>query len=630
MSGRSGKSSDSSSSLSFDELRALFESNSCQDPGFREEVTFLFGQITPEILKTVGLLNEKIQLEEPERVVDELRAFNGKVRAMHNSGYVADAEQEPVELNIDNLTPNQLMTLNEDILKMVQKNSNGRKKDRKPGSEDNWKVGCEKMLTDLRDTGFIIYDDGEAASLANYCEKMDRLEELTQLVSSTSFIPVADRALFQPTGEVKKGEGLANAFQIDPAFLMALFMAENGLSPGDNWANMVVLSRILKERPLTKTLVTALTKNKEGPYIFLSKITEEELSIFSSPFLMSKSRFTYCLSVAFVVPSRLGLTASKGVPFFLGEIIDLRLKKSLIISSDKDTTTWYEHAVHRVLTTPNPDDVWKNRTSVKRNGLMSVVIKMGKEDDMFASPTARPRTSPTSASGGAPKVGADTSTRRKDPSSKMPEKQSWSITPRDFVPDWVKVEKVLRPKETQSSQGFMVLDIEGTAAKPVEICALYFDPDPTRGKGGVRDLFFCHIPENMTKETWTHGLDGTSKKYTVNPNWVTDFKAFWERHDATSYCLGATDIKDFLIHCDCSGRLMDLMPLGETWEQRKKMHGFEFLNLATGHKCSRSKIHMKPKNFDKSRCHPHCAETDCFFMICMAMGCVPTELTAST
>ncbi|QEG08235.1 MAG: nucleoprotein [Salmon pescarenavirus 1] len=599
------KSDPKGDNLSFKELVELYVVNSVQNPDVPNEVVKVHKGITDALVEETKKLTDMIDTLPLDDVIIPLRALNAKIRGLHSKEFVSARVQDPVVLNAEEIGAADLVVLNDDIGAMRRKT--GQNRTGRSGTKENWESSCEKMMAELEDSSFTNVDREGAASLASYCAAHGLSEKLMKLVSESPFM--FDRAdEFIPQAAPRMSENPANCFQVDPTFLMALFMYQNRVSPDIGLRVFSMVAKIMGRQPLTESLLLTLCKKDE--FKFLLKMERVSLGIFSSPFRMNRARFTYCLSTYLAVPSRLGLSASSGVVQFLKSIIKVRTRNNLSINPDKNITTWYEHALHRVFTTSDPADVWKNRTQVEKNGIFTVIVNLDSTDD-----GAKPKERRGSLFKKAPPLRKNTRMKKEQEEEE-----------RKFSTD-IDVELVERVPEDADSEAFTVIDIEGPWHRPVEVCMMTFDPERD-GKGGVKSHLFFHVPENMSSDCYTHGLNGKEKaNYRSVADWKDKVFNYWDEIGSRAYCLGSEDIKKFLRMCGCDGVLEDLMPLAGGWDVRSKFQGFEVLGLDCTSNCSRKEVHSKPRNYDSTKKHPHCAETDCMYMICLAMGDIPKEFT---
>uniref|UniRef100_A0AAU7LKF8 Nucleoprotein exonuclease domain n=1 Tax=Trematomus arenavirus TaxID=3138838 RepID=A0AAU7LKF8_9VIRU len=169
----------------------------------------------------------------------------------------------------------------------------------------------------------------------------------------------------------------------------------------------------------------------------------------------------------------------------------------------------------------------------------------------------------------------------------------------------------------------MYMDIEGEAGKTVEVHINVFD-----AQDGFVDCLHYHQPENMNiANKYCHALGGEKGNvYSTLKDPKDELTKFWNKHGKKAHCMGAKDIKEFLELNSLSGGLSDIMPLAPKWVDRKDMAGFKILSLSKGRRCSRKSIHGKLHSNDKTNEGPHCAETDCLFYICIALGRVPDAI----
>nr|AVM87650.1 nucleoprotein [Wenling frogfish arenavirus 2] len=582
--------------LTFEELKQLHGANHVIDDNALVEVKIIFDKLDGAIIKELDDMSKRITKSELKDYIDDLSDVNRKIRSLHTSEYVSEGSQEPVQLSINELTAGEVVQLDQDIEDMRKKSNTGRG----TGNKDNWISGCEKDLELLKSTGYFDMSKGNPQSLANYCLEAGRELELNQALEDSLILTDEDKARF--VTEKREGLAAANHFQVDPLFLLALFMKASQLTWQDCVKCITILKTLLMERPLSLKLKDQLGKKPGGVFSFLNTLYEGKLGLFGSPFIMTRARLTYCLSVMYGIPSRLAISASRGVPSLIKDMLKIRITKKLIISPDREDSTWYEHGCHRVFTTPDPEDVWKNRTAVVKNGLSTVVINTKADLRSVKEVAAAPK----------PSV-------RRSPENKQTIAKTSSHLPIDTF-------LVRKTPESQSSGPFWVIDVEGEAKSPVEICIMKFDPE-IGGKGGIKDRFFRQIKSNIGDSSFTHGLNKSKSRDDVD--WADDMREFWVKVHGNVYCKGSRDIKDFLDNLGLSGTILDLEGIHKSWDDINKTQYACILDLESTQVCSRKDIHDKlpqKQNGDINKKHlPHCAEVDCLHLICMAMGKVPDE-----
>nr|QUF61500.1 nucleoprotein [Eastern mosquitofish arenavirus] len=616
--------------ISFSNLVEVFSKNSVLNESLFDEVKHMFSAMVTDdtIMDEIDDLSKSIDdpSVEPKAYIGRLRALNLRIVRMHSADYVASAEQEPVVLSVKDMSLSNLAVFGEDIRVMKKKVSGGE------GSKVKWETSCEEALADLKESGLIdLVDDPEgktgrrftgkqkAKSLANYCERNGKMDELMTLLEDSMFISDDQKEWFRPDNGQEERENMVNAFQMDPTLIMAVLIIRAKTTPEAVEPQLEQLAAAFMKRPLTETWLQSLVK--AGKCEILKHVKESTNALFTNPFLMTRSRLSYFLSLWRGVPSRLGLSASRGAANLLSDIIAIRIKMHMKISESRDETDWYSAVTSRVLTTPRPEDAWKNRTQVKSNGIWTVQIDFSGVGarhimTMIERNDEEQRANLSSSS-------AAVKNYRKSYNSALrlvPNPEGWKDNLIGFV-------ERNHPFVTQKSGPVMSMDIEGTWDKPREICCLVFDPEPN-GEGGVVDRIVWHFPENMDGNDWCHGLDGKGSDYKLAPSgWRAELKDFMEKYGSEPICLSGEDVAQLMKSCNIAGVIQEVEPMSPTWEKRNQGPERMVLSLDSGGVCSRVKNHNKKcRGSDKRKHTPHCAEIDCWANIVIATGSVPEEL----
>ncbi|AVM87642.1 nucleoprotein [Wenling frogfish arenavirus 1] len=623
--------STNTNNISFSNLIEVFSKNSVVNDSLFEEVVHMVNALKddPTLMEEIDSLSASIDdpSVDPKVYINRLRALNLKVVKAHNPEFVADAEQTPVVLTVNDMSLANLAVFGDDIRIMRKKISGGE------GSKAKWETSCEETLGDLRDSGLIdLSDDPEkktgrrftgkqkARSLANYCEKNGKMDELKRLLDDSMFISDEQKVWFTPEDSQEERENMVNAFQMDPTLIMAVLIIRSKASPNDVRPQLEQLASAFMKRPLTETWLQSLIK--AGKCEILKHVKESTNALFTNPFLMTRSRLSYFLSLWKGVPSRLGLSASRGAAYLLNDIVTIRVKMHMKISESRDDTDWYSAVTSRVLTTPKAEDAWRNRTQVKSNGIWTVKIDFsgvgaGHIINMIEKGEEEQK---AQASSGV----ASVKNYKKSYNAALravPNPDNW----KDNMIGYVERNSVF---VTQKSEPVMSMDIEGTWDNPREICCLVFDPEP-QGKGGIIDCILWHFPENMDGNDWCHGLDGKGSDYKQAPeDWKEQLKTFMEAHGSEPICLSGEDVAQVMKSCDIAGVIQEIEPMSPTWEKRSQGPEKAILSLDSCGTCSKTKNHNKRcKGADKRKHTPHCAEIDSWANIVIAMGKIPAEFS---
>uniref|UniRef100_A0AAU7LK99 Nucleoprotein core domain n=1 Tax=Trematomus arenavirus TaxID=3138838 RepID=A0AAU7LK99_9VIRU len=367
-----------SGQLSFDQLKKLYDNNSIQDPGFPDEVIRVFEGLDDNFVGEILDIDKRIDDDELDTYLDDLKSINGRARRLHSGKYVAAEDQPPVIVDATVMRGTDLTTFSDDIILLRKKGGSSGKASK--GSAENWDKGNREKFNMMRDYGYFDVKEDEAEftkdaeSLFNWAEQNGMSPTLMGYVNGSEFLKPSQQAAFK--GSVNKSVNSANCFQLDPSLLLALFFKKcklDGAGVKAAISCLEIAAKIMASKPLTVQLLKSLTCQK-GRFQFLDNLDGRILGLFSTPFILNRQRLTYCLSVWKKVPSRLGIASSRGVAQLLNDAVTLRRQMAFVISPNRDDTNWYGHTLHRTLTTPDPNSVYQNRTGAKKNGLTTVKV----------------------------------------------------------------------------------------------------------------------------------------------------------------------------------------------------------------------------------------------------------------
>ncbi|QYF49515.1 MAG: putative nucleoprotein [Hailar virus] len=382
--------SDRQANIPFRDLKDLTQEWKVWKTGVAKECVNIFEKITEELDADIEEVDRMIADDNKPEVGNLLPPLNKRVVGLHARNWVAKANQKPVQIDPTDFSVEEVIKLETDIKTMREKIQSNQASDGR--SKKNWEIALEigkEKLNMFLETGFCGPEDIKIRDEEKgYCmmitaaKEEGRFRELQIVVETSDSCSEEVRAALKnqiltcqregdtPKQQVGFGRDMSNEFQVDYLFIICLFCFREKLDLTGTLKALRDLGQIQRTKALSSTTFSELVKTKK--FQFLEKISTAKLGFFDSPFRVNRQRISVFAAMLVEDSPSERLLGSKSTTEFIKKLIHLSKKYSVRILLNRESTTFYEYLLYKVLTTPNPYDIYNNRTQVKQSGLNTV------------------------------------------------------------------------------------------------------------------------------------------------------------------------------------------------------------------------------------------------------------------
>uniref|UniRef100_A0AAU7SS55 Nucleoprotein n=1 Tax=Hetplan gecko arenavirus TaxID=3141950 RepID=A0AAU7SS55_9VIRU len=574
----------------YEQIKDLFAKNGLTITGAEIELRSLMTKLQKATVWSAEEVNDHVRkggsVQDMLECIDDV---NSILLRLHDPPYVADRDQKPVTLDAGKMDMGILMEIKSDIDKMKEKTGGepGKKKD--DTGFLNLMASAMEKLNILFATGLVdqqLLKKGPRNNQILLKTALDHYNLHKQYQIAAKEFNITIKVTEKKDGtQLKKGE-MVNKLQVDYLALLAIHAVRLNIEYDDLMTQLKRLALIVNKMPLTTTVMRNLLET--GKYTILNAV-EGELSMFDSPFRLSKQRLvTACSIITGCVSER--MLNTNNTAEFINNLVLFKRHNKLEVKKDRTETSVYEYNLYKCLTTPEAISIIQNRTKVEKRGLdtVRIVIKSDPTADEVLALTSKlmDKDELKAMYGDCTKLMAYLDNEGKD---------------------------MLRSYNSSLS---FIIDIEGTADDACEVALT----TRIENAGTVfnKTSVLHAVPKNAKAfqqgSKFCHGLTEASIK--ESPFLTKDvYKAFGKLFSdvcvtRTLHCHGSRDIVEFCGICGIKARIIDVDMPG--WSERNKVQAYVDA-IGKNYVCSKKKYHPGQIDLGQAASHkhlPHCAETD--------------------
>nr|DAZ91086.1 TPA_asm: nucleoprotein [Anole arenavirus] len=595
----------------YNEFPVRTHQQECED-----EIDKIRAGLKKEVLSSVRQVNNHFKSGgTAQEVIQQIELINDEVIELHTSKFLANSDQKPVQLDLTGFSLKDLMTLRDDIDIMNKKAGT---ESQSTGTAEGWRrfinSGYEVIDLLLRtsyiDSKHVQPGPKGRRPIDVWANETGKVNEVNSKLKALGHAEVKKENMTRSTNN---SVIMTNQLQVDYCFICCLIAEEAGVSTAELSEEFMRLSMLFNQMPFTTTVLKTLIKSKAYKTLY---IIEEGLKLFDSPFRVNRQRFQ--AAVSFLTNDCVSEKMIGGdVNSIIKKLLQLKELRKIAVSSEQNTTSFYEYTLYNVLTTPEPFSKFQNRTKVERSGLKTVVIKLNKGSGVSTSKQdEKKEEEPT-----------DKKTSVKTPKITTPVGECPVITFKDYeflvMKSIGSINRKDMPKTEDgpitSSRVCMFVDFEGSYGDPSEMCVILCF---TNEKYTVAGVFLDHNSDSGDASgPHCSGINPSNMK--TSPYDCAKFTSIKKALSMTkavpaTICLGKKDVKDLMKLLSVETKFLDIAEALPTWDDRN-VAGYPKLKPGqNGMKCNSKMHNMTLKCGDDEitkKGLPHCAEADCWCMI---------------
>lgn len=334
------------------------------------ELKHIWDGLTEELIQSCNSINHHFRDGgEAQSIGNELVRVNGEIRKLHTAKFIEPSDQNPVIISTQDISLMNLIELKDDVRLIKEKTQTDQT--RGTGTEEGWKKFIESSIEDLvifTQTGYLdekyLRKQGNG-KLAGFMAKQHGMTK--ECKHAAKFFKTVKEEIFN-FEETSDQEVLTNQLQVDYLFLIVYAARKQSMSIEALLELSERCKLIFNRLPFTHKVQSQLSKSSKYPIL---REIETNLSLHDSPFRMNRARFQSSISAITGCTSD-RMISSQNIPQLLSDLLDLKHRDNVIVTSTVGSTNTYELLLHSILTTPSVNSKLRNRTNVKRNGLNTV------------------------------------------------------------------------------------------------------------------------------------------------------------------------------------------------------------------------------------------------------------------